>query len=91
MEEAMMEAVAERDVGEARRECRMSGKGRARETGTCEMRADAAKAGACAHSAEMHPTSHGMHAASHAMHSHPATTHAAMTTKATTASTSRER
>jgi len=91
IEEAVMEAAVERDVGEARRECSMRGKGRAGETGTSETRADAAKARASTHSAETHPATHGMHPAAHAMHAHPATTHAAMAAKATTASTSRER
>jgi len=89
MEEAVMEAAAECDVREARRECRVRGKGPAGEPRTCETRADATKAWSSAHSTEMHPAAHAMHPAAHAMHS--PTAHAAMAAKATTASTSRER
>jgi hypothetical protein len=92
MEKAMMEAVAERGVGEAWRECRMRGKGRAREARTSETWADAAKARASAHAAEMHPASHGMHphpSTAHGMHPHPSTTHAAGVAAKATAATAK--
>jgi hypothetical protein len=107
MEEAVMEAVPECEVGvrrerRMRRERGMRGKGPASETGATEARAGA-------HGAEMRATDHS---ATHGMHSHPATAKAGgmattaptkaggmattaptktTTTEATTASTSRER
>jgi len=79
MEEAVMEAVPEREVGTRRerrmgRECGMRGKWPACKTGAPEMRARPAKARACAHSSKMRPATHS---ASHGMHSHPATAEAA--------------
>jgi hypothetical protein len=76
MEEAVMEAAVERCVGEARRECRMRGKGPAREPRTCETWAGASETRACGHSTEMHTASPGMaHPSSHGMH--PPATHVA--------------
>jgi hypothetical protein len=91
VEETVMEAVPECEVGvrrerRVRRERGMRGKGPACETGATEARADA-------HGAEMRATNHS---ATHGMHSHPATAKAGgmattAPTKTTTASTSRER
>jgi len=96
MEEAVMEAVPEREVGTRRerrmgRECGMRGKWPACKTGASEMRARPAKARTCAHSSKMRPATHS---ASHGMHSHPATAKAtgmATTAAEATASSPRER
>jgi hypothetical protein len=86
MEEAMMEAVAERDVGEARRESGM------RKVHPAAV-PTAATVPTATSAVPAATTSHGMHP-------HPPTTHAAVAAKATTtaamattttATTSRER
>ena len=88
MEEAVMEAIPEREPGKPGRDSMR--KGRAREAAAAKMRA-------AADGGEMRPAAHGMHASPHAagVHatSHPAGMHAAShsTAHATAASSERRR